>query len=107
MNTSSRREVTRFPKCKKGPAVTSVCRLERSDIARAQLVCSYQRAAAPFEPPSCEFSEEQIRHKAGVSTVAVREDMNGDEAMMVAGSNLYRRVGLMLNLTANVAEHLA
>jgi len=33
--------------------------------------------------------------------------MNGDEAMMVAGRNLYRRVGLMLNLSANVAEHLA
>jgi hypothetical protein len=80
--------------------------VECSDVARAQLVCSYQRAAAPFEPLSCEFSEEQIRHKAGVSTVAVREHMNGGEAMMVAGSNLYRRVGLMLNLSANVAEHL-
>src|SRR5271170_1508674 len=33
--------------------------------------------------------------------------MNGDEAMMVAGSNLYRRVSLMLNLSANVAEHLS
>jgi hypothetical protein len=37
---------------------------------------------------SREFSEEQIRHKAGVSTVAVRENMNGDKAMMVAGGNL-------------------
>ena len=70
----------------KGPTVVGICRLECSDGAGAQLVCSYQRAAAPFEPPSCEFSEEQIRHKAGVSTVAVREHMNGDEAMMVAGS---------------------
>ncbi len=28
------------------------------------------------------------------------------EAMMVARSNLYRRVDLMLNLSADVAEHL-
>src|ERR1700723_2544967 len=93
-------------KCKEGLTVASVCRLERSDIARAQLVCSHQGAAAPFKPPACKFSEEQIRHKAGVSTVAVREHINRDEAMMIAGSNLYRRVGLMLNLSANVAEHL-
>jgi hypothetical protein len=84
-------------KCKEGLAIASICRLECSDVARAQFVCSYQRAAAPFEPLSCECSEEQIRHKAGVSTVAVREHMNGDEAMMVAGSNLYSRVGLMLS----------
>src|ERR1700761_5288988 len=77
-------------KYKKGLTVASIGRLECSDIARAQLVGSYQRAAAPFEPLPREFSEEQIRHKAGVSTVAVREHMNGDEAMMVTGSNLYR-----------------
>jgi hypothetical protein len=63
-------------------------------VARAQLVCSYQRAAAPFESLSCEFTEGQIRHKAAVSTVAVREHTNGDEEMMVAGSNLYGRVPL-------------
>jgi hypothetical protein len=74
-------------KGKDGLTVASICGLECCDVARAQLVCSYERAAAPFEPPSCEFSEEQIRHKAGVSTVAVRERMNGDEAMMVSGSN--------------------
>lgn len=71
--------------------------------ARLQLPAS----RGPFEPPSCEFSEEQIRHEAGVSTVAVREHMNGDEAMMVAGGNLYRRIGLMLDLSPNVTEHLA
>jgi hypothetical protein len=91
----------------KGLTVASIGRLECGDVSRAQLVGSYQRAAAPFEPLPREFSEEQIRHKAGVSTVAVREHMNGDEAMMVAGSNLYRRVGLMPNLSSNVAEHLA
>ena len=91
----------------KGLTVASIGRLECGDVSRAQLVCGYQRAATPFEPLSCEFGEEQIRHKARVSTVAVREHMNGDEAMMVAGSNLYRRVGLMLNLSANIAEHLA
>jgi len=34
----------------------SICRLECCDVACAQLVCSYQRAAALFEPLSCEFS---------------------------------------------------
>jgi len=75
----------------KGLTVAGICRLECSDVARAQLVCSYQRASAPFESSACELSEEQVRHKAGVSTVAVREHVNGDEAMMVAGSNLYRQ----------------
>jgi hypothetical protein len=34
---------------------------------------------------------QQICHKAGVSTVAVREHINGNEAMMVAGFSLNLR----------------
>lgn len=78
--------------------------LQRPDIVAAGLGGFHQVRPAPAEPLPPKLSDQQVGGQPRVTSVAVRERMDRDEAVVEAHRNLIRREGLVVNPVADVAN---
>lgn len=75
----------------------AVGKMERLEIARAQLICGHFEVSTPTEAIPAESRYQVVGRDPSVTTVAVWEWMDRDEAMMKPHTELVRVVRLVLD----------
>ena len=83
-----------------------VCLTQSRDIE----VSGFSRLNKAYTPPgkagTLQINGQEVSCNAGVSAVAVREWMDGDEPVMEAHGNFIRGIGLMLNPIPDIIERM-
>ena len=80
--------------------------LQGGDIGPAHLGGRGEVPASPREPESAQSRDEEVGGHPGLATVAVGEGVDGHEPMVKADGELIRRIGLVLDPVADVADEL-
>jgi hypothetical protein len=84
-----------------------VRRFECCYVSRTHFTGIPQVGATPGEPLSAQLHDEQVGHQTGVTAVAVRKWMDGDEPVMKTHRDLVRGIRLVFDPPLNLIEELA